>query len=1145
MTVLAPPRSVGGVSYGAAIVARPVGYDRPADVVSGVVESSESAGGDAINVWFKRGVQYSVKRVTLGEGDALDVQQAHAMGGNICACPEPMNLQFHNNDRALIGGDYSNRARPWDALVLSYAGGRRVFRIDSAAAFAKAPSSVNYAPDDSIAFTDVFADDRVLNFADHFGAVIWPDQEIIIEGDGLTANELAIYDGLGVRFRDPTTGIYSALDRVQFTAAGAAVTTPYTDAVDDYLPPDADMGSASGRYYWDRSRNALRFNDKVRQLTPSGISVTGWKRTGQGGAFLSYLAPALPGYNQSMSIEGNGSGLATSGGDHRVARAVEAWGSEDFTVRIQVGKVIADSGFGKAGVCVSNGVRPGAKQIAIDWYGGTPRVYTIDEDGTVTHVATFPSSASANDWDVEIERTDAGANEWTIRWWEPGELTATDIDVVTFDLGTESPLVGVYAAENTMMRWTNGGLTPGPSLGYYHTRDSLTDSQPSKIGVRVAGIEDTFPLIYRRQYIRATPITSVINVSAGDAEMTTVFDNQPGTRLEYGLESTDDPTINTLILPLECAGDTIKVNYLPLDPPDPPGYYPPAQGRLNFSTDGGTVSENRANWFDMVTIDDPLGHWPSGSASDDASVAIVRNPCWLSIDTVEYAIYDRSGSPTWTEIDSGDRLDFAVDGYVLLKSSWMAANLVGGQRYMFRVTGTELQRTGGFDAESYRLALESFEAIDEGWINNALIVSGTGGPGYLVSSVDFELGFTGYDEISPGVVAPTGMAFGTRSEVLHNADPEVDDSSLVSCGSPSRTLDPLDWTRQRWPISSFLGGTAGKYWVGASAQGIDAGSILGGAVCSHDLTVEEAMVYEANIQPDPLIETRGFGAVLSGPGPGPNELGAFAWIDGVAVSLGENLRCLPVGSTCVSAYAEVIVPDDATVSTSRIVYVGPGRVPSIGVFGYNTYINGGLVAEYWETWNGSSWVVTTPLATYLPPSGPTTFSLGFHLMGTRRHTKAVRLPEKSDPSFGYLDMPAHDYVSVAASTPGTVTANGKRHLVNVTEIVQAMLDDRGSTNDKDGYFLWPHNGRVPDPDDIATEGVYFGLLRSMLPEYTVEDFARTASGLAAARVDTGTAEFVTLPTSITIANILARVRTPSGTISTLSVPSPIPALIVE
>lgn len=1139
-TVLSPSRTVDSESYGLALVARPVGYGRAATVTTATVEGSASAGAGKVDVWFARGVQWSVKRVTHGAGDAQDVPVAHAMGGNVVACPEPMNLQFHNNDRALIGGDYANRARPWDVLELSYAGGTRRFLVESAAAFAKAPSTVNYSPSSAVTKTQDFGPTGALDLASHFLTPIYPEQELFLESSDLTGDAATLYSAMQVLWRNPSTEVYTASARTKFTAAGSAVVSPFTAAVEDYLPNNADLGGASSRYYWDKARQALRFNDATRTLGAEGVSVSGWLRSATAGQFFSYVWVGDDSSIIDLALEGHGAGLASSGGDHRVARAVEAWGDENFVARVNFRNVFADSGFGKAGLAVSNGIRPGARQIVVDWYGGTPRVYTIATDGTVTHVATFPSAADDEEWDVSIARSDAVANEWTIVWYTGGG--STTIATVTFDLGTDSPLVGPYAAENSKLRWYQYDGTPGPATGYTHTRDSLSDDEPSYFATRVAGVDPTFDFGRREELLlEDETVATIVNVTADDEEMTLASANNPTARNEYGVNvgaTPSDPP--TLILSTVAAGDRLRVTYEPSDPPEAPGDYPPAQGRLNFSTDGGSVSQNRANYFDQTTILDPNGEWPSGSAADGASVTFRRDPCWETIDAVEFALYDAGGSPSWSTIGASDRYDFPVDGYVLLKDSWIAANLSAGQRYLFRITGTEFQRTGGFDAESHRLIKAAYESLDEAWLTAATSGGGSG-PNGLISSVDFELGVTGYANVG-GSAVPTGMAYGTRSEVLHNADPEVDDSSLTSCGTPSRTLDTRGWDRSRWPANSFLGNT-GPSWIGASDSGIDAGSILGGLACSHDITVEDALVYEEDTTPG-ASETRGFGARLTGTGSGEGQISARVWLDGIGLSLSDNLSRLPAGSTVVEAFAEVVVPDDLTVTSYRTEYVGPGRVPSIGTFGFNRYINGGLVAEYWETWNGSSWVVTTPIATYSTPANPTSFDLGFALMGTRRHTRSILLPEKASASEAYVDMEGDLYVSLGASLPTTVSANGLRQLVNFTEIIQALVADRNSTNDPDGYFLWPTGGTVPSLATIASEGAHFGLLRSMLPEYEVANFA-TNAGQYAAEVDTGTMVDVTMPTALTIGRILARVRLPSGTIDTLSVPSPIPALVVE
>jgi hypothetical protein len=1153
-TILSPARSVDGVAHSIALVTRPVGYDRASTVTTAIVEGSASGGTGKRNVWFKRGVQRSVKRVTHGEGNAQDVPIDHAMGGNVCACPEPMNLQFHNNDRAIIGGDHANRARPWDVVELDYGGGRRRFLIESVAAFGKAPDSVNYSPDGAITRTQDFGPVARLSLADHFSVPIANGETLLIDEDELSAGDAALYSGMQVLYYHPPTTSYNASERVQFTAADAPVAAPYSGAAPDYLPDDADLGTSASRYFWERGTNALRFNDATRTLGAVGVTVTGWKTSEENGRAYSYIWPGDESGSTvfDLALKGAGTGLAASGGDHRVARAVEAWAGAAgvFVARVNFRHVVADTGFGKAGLAVSNGIRPGARQIVVDWYGGTPRVYTIGDDGTVSHIATFASSADDEEWDVSIARSDPSSNEWTVVWYSGG--SSTTVATLTFDLGTDSPLVGPYAAEGTSLRWFQHSGTLGPARTYTHTRDSLSDDDVSSIGVRVAGLDLEFDFSRRRELLLAGAlIDSVVNVST-DEEMTTVFDNQPNSRNEYGVEAGDAPEDPpTLILPLESDGDVFRVIYEAVDPPDAPGEYPPAQGRLNFSTVDGSVSENRANYFDMVTILDPRGDWPSGSAADGSAVSIKRDPVWLTIDSVEYSAYSAGSAPSWSSISAGDRTDFPVSGLVLIKQSWVTANLSAGTRYIFRVTGTEMQRTGGFDANSYNLAVEAFESLDDAWIV-AATAGGDAGPGYYLSSFDYQFGETGFTVFGDNAV-PTGYGYGTISEVLLNADPIVDDSSLTSCGVPDDSLDARGWSRTLWPTNQFPTGIAGPRWVGASADGIfegyrTVGTDTGGDpvnVCSQAYLIEGAMVFVGDTAPSVSTPAQ-FGCSLQASGNFPDQMNAVIYTAGVGIALSEYMRRLPAGSTVVEAKAEVVIPDDWTIGTERIVFYGPGRASGLGLYGWDRYINGGLVSQYRETWNGSSWVVTIPETTDTTPPAPDEFSLGWILMGTRKRTRAVVLPEKASASVDYMDVSGDEYVAIGATLGGTVSADGKSHVVNMTEIIQAILDDRDSENDPDGYFLWPTGGTVPNAETIASESAMFGAIRALIPAHTIEDFTTDgATGQTAAVIDTGTATRVIMPTNMSISRIYARVRTPAGTISTLPVPSMIPPLVAE
>jgi hypothetical protein len=190
--------------------------------------------------------------------------------------------------------------------------------------------------------------------------------------------------------------------------------------------------------------------------------------------------------------------------------------------------------------------------------------------------------------------------------------------------------------------------------------------------------------------------------------------------------------------------------------------------------------------------------------------------------------------------------------------------------------------------------------------------------------------------------------------------------------------------------------------------------------------------------------------------------------------------------------------------------------------------------------------VTIPETTDTTPPAPDEFSIGWILMGTRKRTRAVVLPEKASASVDYMDVSGDEYVAIGATLGGTVSADGKSHVVNMTEIIQALLDDRDSENDPDGYFLWPTGGTVPDAETIASESAMFGAIRALIPDHTIEDFTTDgATGQTAAVIDTGTATRVIMPTNMSISRIYARVRTPAGTISTLPVPSMIPPLVAE
>jgi len=549
--------------------------------------------------------------------------------------------------------------------------------------------------------------------------------------------------------------------------------------------------------------------------------------------------------------------------------------------------------------------------------------------------------------------------------------------------------------------------------------------------------------------------TTVPLASSEDIEDVTLFRSDEDAEVSMALRGTlaggarnkYHTTTEEIVLYPEANGDRVRVTYAaPTALPGKPGIPPQVEGNevVNFGTKAGgsgvpgeataNVSENRGNWHDVIVYHDPHDDSAptAGQAFDGERGAFASSQFSPAL---EYDVRDGAGD--WATIPTADRLWYAPEGILLLRESFRAG--IDGSLCV-RCTFTEsggrsgaFLNNSGIDAQQINELLQGIATMRDLWVS-----VGTLGVGISVSGVTDFLGPgpTSWDCGNGG--RQSARAYGTFGNTYTQAAED-------SIPNPA-------WNTSAGNVPPPVLSGANSSYSFMDADWRDAELCAGVASTTNGNTIQPGMFSWA-VFPyggDGLSGSESYTGCALATDPAFSSFGRFRFT-APSIGIDKKIMRLLRGATCIEAKARV-------------------RFQGLSFYSWSMRREtlNGVIVEDSRIINGTETVGESfDLSELATASG----TMGFSLVGRRRITRNITSWNGTEMDF--LDG---DFRGFPASIVGGSVQSDEWSIVDVTNVVQSMIDDKDSTFLD--YYLWPSRAGVTTESDASDLS---GYLEGLIP----------------------------------------------------------------
>lgn len=778
-------------------------------------------------------------------------------------------------------------------------------------------------------------------------------------------------------------------------------------------------------------------------------------------------------FGDEVVLEGGGTGYGAADDALSLASGVTR---EDFVLAFYV-YFQPGVGFGQGAIEWRQGLASDAAVIACEWAGASIlRVWVREETGGELAEVEIDWTASATGTFRIIRITKTGGTF----------AVHTSTDGTTFDaVVTGVALTGVVEKTYGLFgvtAWDGNAVRVGPPAGGLALAELGTDAgELSLLRLKTwSGVEYTqeLTLPVAQEIERVDNLTSGLLMLEGDA-------GRGGWSVSGG----------KLVLASETAGDVIRVTHEAAGsaptPPGRPGRFPGAINFGTFAEDGETsttvLGENRGNWRDVLTVIDLEGELAAIAGED---FEIRRNPRFDPLDPPDLHYSVRNGATeAWQALPEGAGLFRPVEGLVLLTEAFLAT--VSGPLCL-RARGKRYSQAGNMQARQLNDLALAIEALDGLWVSIPTGAAGAGVGGGLP-----------YGGINVG---PSGTA----------------------CWDCATTYsDAFDWGTTRSAVALFAdNGLPG--WYSDSNYYAAMGSISGYTTAANTAVVScgsGCIEYSMNdrwTSNDHVVGVNPAGGFLGNPtaynyfgAEPPNwQLGAWSvapvfYVGSTALPIPDVVTRLPEGAVCVEAWAQV-------------------KVTGLQRWDWELEVDGDVTNYHWRvTVNDvavQDYVVARATEAIViddsdeeDPVARTTGGIGFTLIGRRRRSSNVEAKDTGD----LIAIAADDWRAFPGGTVvGGTAADGKWSLINVTNVIQGLINARASEYTE--FFLWPGAAGV---SPLSTDTGLTAYAKTVFPTRSA-----TLRGTAPNTwADYSASGSWTTFTTLQIGGILAKFRLPEGT----------------
>jgi hypothetical protein len=1072
-TPLFPPMVVNGEPYGLGVKIHPTDGQVDALIVSGTFEYAPT-GGEVI---CARAMQQSSITTVIEMGNSFEEIWNSSMGGNICATVGPQRVYNFVNSESYRGPNTNTRAMVGDVLWYNGKG----FLITGCHPFGEAPPEVSYGgsahyPKTTYLNPGIYLDsegykkdindltleepDKTQNF----------DAELFFDTD----NTGLFYDcGLYV---ESSPDVWDKMTRKVF-ASLAAPTIPEPT----YYPDDAAFSQTLPEYWFDPYAWLFRVG--------SATGLTGDR------LWAFYYEKNLVGVDGGvLCLTGTGAGYGMiSGGEEDSVFLINKHWVDDFEKHpFMIYKYGGAPTYGAGAIEFRLENAADAVFVGLSWAGDNLATLSYRETkGGVIQFQAFPVQPAFTDLIEVLKMSKVGG-------------------VFTFYLG--DTLIGSV---------TLPGVVAG--CGGYIGVATITECKVNMSAgdIRIVPFS---PGTLSRQLGKEFKNT-VFFVEMDLATLTEPIQSIELIDLELAMSASSTPQRNNYTITAdkfkftsETFGDKVKVVYAAKPGiPSKPGRNPRVFNSTGFSTDHPTidktastvVSENVANWFDKLTVDDPDGEL---TATPGESFTIKRNPSLHGTITISHDIKNAAGDLVL--VPASNYLSKPTEGLFIFKQSWLDT-LPPGEPLCLKFKCDRFIQKGNCKARQINDINKAVNSID-GVAWTPISINGSGGSGTSgLTGINGEhgrnprFGPTGYETFNGGSdIRGTDYAWGTTygelclgynlpgwcgepSYIVYRAGETITDSykNEIVIYNDDRT----EWKNRDDLISpnSYID-TSSPYGAGFGARGPinQEGPYFGSPVP----TVAPVKVTGGRYN----FTARGIG------------------VSGI-------LARLPTGSVCVEAFARVKFDGLKHWAWSFSEYIKWTREGEDREKESQLIVNGVEVFHYKETGG----VVVIDEGNQMDRGTPVvTGNVGFQLFGKRLHSENVTLVA---PAGKIAQVHKGDYRIFGSVPTGSVTS-GVWSLVDITGAVNGILTARGTPFTE--LFLYPSCG-------CGLEAL--GYASSLLPSLggSLSYHEDGASAFFTSN-KTGAGSFNEF-SGLSIAEVVARFRLPSGVEQQITIPLNLPA----
>lgn len=804
-----------------------------------------------------------------------------------------------------------------------------------------------------------------------------------------------------------------------------------------YLPPDAALGAHE--YWLDEATGQIRLSSSMEAID------------------LDYRiihyedVETWPDNESRVAIRAfNGSGWGTAlDGFQAAGRFVNA----DFDITLRIFAQGGAAGFGTGVVEFRESMGPGALMAGV-------RINTDELSTFIARTAAPGNSANvaipggavalntAHEY-VDLRIVHDSANEEVEFFVTPQGGSESSIGTVDAPAG-DGYLSVACAAVDAVLCQVEGASVEGVEWFAWWTQN----------GAGFTAVErsrDGSGLVTRRGFdvIGTEPIDFVRNLDTGQVMVQT--SGTAGNRNQYRIVSGSPDKIEFFA---EADGDRIVVAHEASSTPSTAPGRSPAQffpGTINMVDDANPtdLNSNRANWRDVIVIDDPHESFP-GVANDTFEVRgrLVFPPG--EPQELEYTWPDNESS-SWTTISSMSYvLDHAAGLFLLAAGFVDSLDPIPLDELCFRVRGDRLVHNGSLRAKQVNICSLALNTFDDLWVPVGLRGSGISVNG----NCGVEAGVSAMECHSSefGVCArPSARAWGDFPNILpypaaqwpyvadgyiyDRSQAYVHDTSWVSCGEGAGGWEPGTLIQP-------------GLFLGNMGFGLDNGGLRFGGQCSHD--------------------------------------------GGVLVAGAEyNFGSLPIGVPAVIAH----LPSEATIieAYGKVNFAGVGFLKS-------------------EADNVTGTTVTFPA----------TSSLRMALVRYRRRARMMRDFDGNPTTVREIDMASS---GVSATFNASTTDGGD--VINMLDVLQAVYSGRALRGE---WGFWPSVAEV-------NTGNITGYLAGLLPEIQTELDDYDPENPCTPIHSTSAVGLLTSYSSLSISEVMMRIRVPTGILDKRAFPLVRPALV--